>query len=473
LAQRILLINPAVFDTKFLWARWQEPTLLAKVANYYKGKGADLRYVDATANRLGPARLRRERVREFHLDGLPVSQWRFGESRASLRRQLRGLSKGGWLADVVVIECFVSFWWRGVREAAALAREAFPNARIAIIGQTEGLVRENPSLLSSAHLENVRAEAVDVLPMEIHKAAPDWALGPRPPLLGYLSLATGLRSAEAVVEDIQTGIAAGVRTFAFCDLGLLRHNDQAFADILRAVIAKKLKAKFVAPGTISVRDLVDRTELLPLMWQAGYRQIVFSDDRHAALTAPASWEAEDTLLRAYGSVIPLCAKAGFSYRTDALAAAISLGRNGENLMQRSAFLAAVAHTVGSVIIWPYQPTAEECRLAGVTEDRDLQNGKLFPLRHTSRATYRDYLNVLGLAVVLNSKHREHTFDFMGSGLIPTLFRKSLSRKAWEPDESIKGGLRLPVLPPRMTATPPPFLSAAVEPAESAMSVAEV
>jgi hypothetical protein len=473
LAQRILLINPAVFDTRFLWARWQEPTLLAKVSTYFKNQGADVRYVDATANRLGPGRLRRERVREFHLDGLPVSQWRYGESRASLRRQLRALAKGGWAADVVVIECFVSFWWRGVREAAVLARESFPNARVAVIGQTDALVQEKLSHVSSGHRKNVRAEAIDVLPMEIHKSAPDWALGLRPPLLGYLSLAAGLRTSEAVVEDIQTGVAAGVRTFAFCDLALLRHNDQAFADVLRAVIAKRLKVKFVAPGTISVRDLVDRTDLLPLMWQAGYRQIVFSDDRHAAVNEPASWEAEDALLGAYACVIPQCAKAGFSYRTDALAAAISLGRSSENLMHRSAFLASVAHTVGSVIVWPYQPTSEECRLAGATEDRDLQNGKLFPLRHTSSATYRDYLNVLGLAVVLNSKHREHTFDFMGSGLIPTLFRKSLSRKAWEPDENIKGGLRLPVLPPRMTATPPAFLSGAVEHADSAMSVAEI
>jgi hypothetical protein len=62
---------------------------------------------------------------------------------------------------------------------------------------------------------------------------------------------------------------------------------------------------------------------------------------------------------------------------------------------------------------------------------------------------------------------------MGRGLIPTLFRESLSRKAWEPDESIKGGLRLPVLPPRMTATAPAFSSAAVKPAESTMSVVEV
>jgi hypothetical protein len=127
-------------------------------------------------------------------------------------------------------------------------------------------------------------------------------------------------------------------------------------------------------------------------------------------------------------------------------------------MQRSAFLTGAAHVVGSVIVWPYQPTTTECLAAGLPRDRDLQNGKLFPLRRTSGASYRDYLNVLGLAVVLNSKHREHTFDFMGGGLIAGMFRNSLARQAWEPDASIKGSLRLPALPPKPNRNPATLVS---------------
>lgn len=447
MARRVLLVNPAVFDTKFLWARWQEPTLLAKISTHFKAIGADVRVVDATTDRKGPGRLRRERGRRFDMDGLPVFQWRYGESKPSLRRQLRGLSQERWLPDLVVIECFATIWWRGAREAAALARHAFPSARIIVVGCDSDLL-ETRDGVSPGKYESIRAEVISDLPLEIHKAAPDWMLGGRPPLLGYLSQASGLRSADAMVEDIETGLRAGVNTFAFCDPALVRHHSHVFERILEAVIAKKLRVRFVAPGTVAVHDFVDRLELLALMRRAGFRQIVFSDDRHAPVAGPASWEAERVMLESFAHVLPACVKAGFAQRTDAISATLSLGRPNENLMQRSAFLTAAAHVVGSVVLWPYQPTTAECLAAGLSRDRDLQNGKLFPLRHTSAASYRDYLNVLGLAVVLNSKHREHTFDFMGAGLIAGMFRKSLARRAWEPDASIKGGLRLPALPPK-------------------------
>jgi hypothetical protein len=447
LARRVLLVNPAVFDTKFLWARWQEPTLLAKISTHLRAIGADVRFVDATVNRKGPGQLRRERARRFDLDGLPVFQWRYGESEASLRRQLRSLLQERWSPDLVVVECFTTIWWRGAREAAALARRAFPDARIAVVGCDSDLV-EARTRSSTGKYESVRAEVVSNLPLEIHKAAPDWTLGGRPPLLAYLSHASGIRSRDAIIEDIEAGLRSGVSTFAFCDPALVRHHTGLFEEILETVIAKKLKVRFVAPGTIAVHDFVDRLELLPLMRRAGFRQLVFSDDRHSPVNGPASWEAEQSILDAFKLVLPACVKAGFAHRTDAISAALSLGRPGENLAQRSAFLTAMAHVVGSVIVWPYQPTPVECVAAGASADRELQNGKLFPLRHMSGASYRDYLNVLGLAVVLNSKHREHTFDFMGAGLIASMFRNSLARRAWEPDASIKGGLRLPAPPPK-------------------------
>ena len=446
MARRVLLVNPAVFDTKFLWARWQEPTLLAKISTHFKSLGADVRFIDATENRKGAARLRRERTREFTLDGLTVYQWRYGESEASLRREMRSLAKDGWVPDLVLIECFTSIWWRGVREAAILARAVFPSTRIAIVGATQEL--SNASRAANERLAFVRAEVIAALPLEIHKAAPDWTLGRRPPLLGYLSLASGLRSQDALLEDITAGVRGGITTFAFCDPAFVRHESNSFAAILDGVIARKLKVRFVAPGTMAVHDFVDRLELLPLMRRAGFRQLVFSDDRHSPTDGPASWEAEDSWLSALRHVIPACVKAGFSHRTDALAASVALGRANENLTQRAAFLTRAAHIAGSVIIWPYQPTPAECIAAGLHCDRELQNGKLFPLRQTSGVTYRDYLNVLGLAVVLNSKHREHTFDFLGPGMIAEMFRKSLARRAWEPDASIKGTLRLPALPPK-------------------------
>ena len=52
---------------------------------------------------------------------------------------------------------------------------------------------------------------------------------------------------------------------------------------------------------------------------------------------------------------------------------------------------------------------------------------------------------MGLAVVLNAKHRSRTFDFSADGLIPRLLRESVERRGWDPDPSVKGGLKLPLV----------------------------
>ncbi len=76
---------------------------------------------------------------------------------------------------------------------------------------------------------------------------------------------------------------------------------------------------------------------------------------------------------------------------------------------------------------------------------ELQNGKLYPFRNANGVSYREYLNLHGLAAVLNSKYREHTFDFLGDGLISNLLRDSIARGAWDPPEHLKGSLQLPIL----------------------------
>ncbi len=98
----------------------------------------------------------------------------------------------------------------------------------------------------------------------------------------------------------------------------------------------------------------------------------------------------------------------------------------------------MAHAIGSLVIWPYQPVPVECGDLPLED----QNGKLFPFRRDNGATYRDYLDLLGLAAVLNAKHRQRSFDFLGHGLVPSLFRQSLKDRAWEPTDEVKGSLRV-------------------------------
>lgn len=121
--QRILLLNPPVYDTRFHWARWQQPTLLLRLATHYKRAGAEVRLVDALT-RKPSERLRRERVGVIDLDGINVNKWRFGISRAALDNQLRELQRDGWQPDEVVVECFTTFWWGELQRRSPPRRTA-------------------------------------------------------------------------------------------------------------------------------------------------------------------------------------------------------------------------------------------------------------------------------------------------------------------------------------------------------------
>ena len=63
---------------------------------------------------------------------------------------------------------------------------------------------------------------------------------------------------------------------------------------------------------------------------------------------------------------------------------------------------------------------------------ELQNGKLFPFAEYNGVEYRDYMDVVGLAAVLNAKHRSHSFDFLGDSLVSRLVQSSLVNESWDP-----------------------------------------
>lgn len=427
----VLFVQPPVYDTRFPWGKWQQPISLLRYATKLKAAGGTVACVDALAGGKG-SRLRKEKWGTLDLDGQRVDRWRYGRSRNELLKEMRKIAAGGTHPDRIVVECATTFWWRGVREVVELAAEVFPGVSVEVTGVYAAQAPE--------HARSV-VGATPVAPApETWATSPDWSLTGGKVPIGYLHTAGGTRTANDLLEDILAGSRLGLTLFAFAEHGLAGDHPDLLASVLREVIARKpRRVAFVATGTIAPGELVAHPHLPKLMRQAGFRQIFFADDR--ALPAAAAAEFVDLCHRAAA----LCHEAGFRARSDELAAGISLGRASEDLDERARLLTEVSHALGSVVVWPYQPDPGECPAM----DLEDVNGKLFPLRHRNGATYRDYLNVLGLATVLNAKYREHTFDFLGDSLMARLFRDSLAREAWNPEETVKGSLQLPAPRPRL------------------------
>jgi len=429
---RVLLINPPVYDTRLHWSQWLQPLGLLKLATFAQRVEAEAKLVDALTHR-SDERIHRKRVAVLELDDSRVNKWRFGETNFALTRQLREFRKDGWYPDRVYIECLVTFWWEGAAEVAKIVSRVFPKATTYLIGPY--------GELAPHHAQEQMGEGAEMASLgpDVRYLPSDLSVCPQVPRFAYITLGAGHRDPEAVVAEITTKAEAfKVQSFAFVEHGIAGEHVETYSKVLELLATRPAKVNLYALGNISPADLVTHPDLAQLMRRAGYRQIVFADDRESPLG-----EAEDeALIEAYRKSALLLQQAGFPLRTDVLMGSICIGRSGEDLESRAALATHVVHHIGSIIPWAYQPAIDECP-GLLLED---QNGKLFPLRKHNGRKHRDYLDLLALATILNAKYREHTFDFLGDGLIPTLVRQSIAKRGWDPDPEVKGTLALPAKP---------------------------
>lgn len=426
--ERVLLINPAVFDTQFHWSDWQQPTNLLRISTYCRQIGADVKLIDVLA-KAGKERIKRKQIETLSLDGISVNKWRFGLARTELQKRMQELSRGDWSPHKIYVDGFTTIWWQGVQEAVECAKECFPDSRIILFGTY-------PLEALDHAREHIRAdEIIPHLSASFSSLPTDFSVCATTPKFAYISLDGGRRTSTEVVQEIVgKSVSSGVTQFAFEDHAVIRNHTTLYESVLWELADRKRKSKFYAFGNIYPSDLAQRPELATLMKSAGYRQIYFADDRDVAVGSAGDMQ----LVEDYANAALACTEAGFPKRSDALVAALSLGRPKEKIDDRTKVAAKVAHSLGSLIFWPYLPSHDQC------PDLELENrnGKLFPLRHQNGYEYGDYSYLLGLGVVMNSKHRTQTFDFGGEGIMSTYFRQSLSREAWNPDPAIKGSIKL-------------------------------
>jgi hypothetical protein len=433
--QRVLLVNPPIHDTRLPWQRWMQPTVMMRVSTAYRAQGAQIRVLDAMHCKVGE-RITRRRVDRIAVDGTTLNKWRFGMAPELMAARANAMADEGWMPDVVLIQGLTTFWWEGVAECAELVRKTWPKAIIAVLGVYPVLAEQH----ARTHVPD--AKLIRSLPERVLDLATDNDLFPEMGSFAYISLGSGGRTVDDVMVEISVKSRARVRVFAFEDHDAQRTHPFLFRKVLEALAASPSRVRrFRALGGIAASDVAWDASLPKLMHSAGFNYIHFADDRDLAANDPA---ADCEFLDANRRAAALCVAAGFPARTDQLSASLCVGRPGEDLEARSALLTRLAHHVGSVIVWPYQPRPDEC--PGM--DLEAQNGKLFPLRHKNETTYGEYVDFLGLAAVLNAKYRERSFDFMGPGLISRLLRESIGRRGWDPPQEVKGSLVLPVLVPK-------------------------
>lgn len=420
-ARRVLLVQPPLYDTRLYWSDFLQPVALLQLATALRRCGCDLRLLDALWVGQGEV-LKRQRVRQFHRDDVAVNYWRWGLPRGRLKQQMDSLKDTGWSPDDVYLLAGEAYQWEGSAEAAQLLRQAWPFARVLLVGQYPTTATEH----AWAH------SGVDVLLVgqlkELAGLPLDLSLTPAWPSHSHLAIDTPERPIDELISELRALAAPPDRKNRIAHIVLAGQDVLAgFPAQVRAVLEaardERLDVTFHAFGGIAPGALARDAGLAQLLFDAGLKQVIFSDGRDL----PPTTEALAHQLDDYGAAIEHCVAAGYRWRSDALVGAVCLGRPQERLKEVAAYLTELSHTAGSVIVRPYQPDPSECPGALPLEE---QNGKLFPFAPPGQ--YRDFLDLLGLSAVLNAKYRSRTFDFLGGGLIPRLVRQSLITESWRP-----------------------------------------
>jgi len=442
--RRVLLLNPPVYDVRYEWARWHQPTGLLQVGRLLQIKGYDVRLIDC-AQPARDGKLPRSKLGSVQIEGHNFIRWHFGLSWPQISARVQELREEGWIPDAVYVTCFTTFWWESVRDLISrVKREWFPQAQVLLGGVYATLEPEHAAEHTEADLIVVGSvkEARSLPPaLDLYTVPPKFT-----GLYLYNSQAVldveregvpgEARKPEDIVTEVADKVKLGVQHFAFFDEVIGSDAKAHFAGVLDLLAEQKLKIGLIALGNLTP-GIVDH-DLAQKMRAAGYRQVFLRCEarmHEAGVDYLSDLETYRTCVRA------LVESGGFRHRTDEITAMMLVGVPHENLEVVTERLIRLAHIVGSVNLVPYQFTPgtryaclHEPLLAG--RDGEIRpeklNCKFYPLARLAGARYADYAELTRLATLLNSKYRSRTFDFLGDGFIARMVQRSIRDEGWKP-----------------------------------------
>lgn len=413
--RRVLLINPPVYDLRLDWARWQQPCGLLHLGTALGQRGADVRLLDIVqAGTSDDGRVTRRQVEPCERDGENLTWWCFGLPWVDIGRLAQRWRADGWQPDEVWVTSLTSFWWRGAQEVIRRVKyDWWPQARVLLGGVY-------PTLFPDHAIANTDADLIVTGAVRGVMPIADLSLYERTPANAGVHLYGGERSADDVVAEIASLVYSGVREIALFDDVLPGPDPDRFDAVLQGIERRRLKLRLIVLGNLQARAVTEtraawlyaaNTTEVYLQWD----QALNGDMQHYARAA--------AFLETFG---------GFKPRTGALSAIVHAGWPGENIEETAAHLVQLSHAVGSVTVFPYQPTAQEGAQIGISSPDQL-NGKLFPFAAANGVRFGDYADLLRLAATLNSKYRDVTFDFLGDNLIAAMVRHSIRSQSWLPE----------------------------------------
>lgn len=421
---KVLLVNPPVVDTRYPWARWNQPLDLLKLGTLLEeDHGCDVRLFDFLLPDERGTLPRFKHVVDAGGESGARLWFRFGQPWKAFDSFLDHLLSQGWLPGTVWLTSLTSFWWQTIPLVAARVRSKLRDPRIIAYG--------NYPVLEAAHAMEA-CFGVDILVsdyLDLREWPADFSLygGSR---LGFRSL--DVRS-PSCTDEIADAVRHGVGHLAF-------FNDNIFADfetrlgaILEEVAANGWRLQF--HGICGIEPRSFPVEHVHLLAKAPFSELHLE---------PATNENGDIDEATYSRILSALEEAGYVHRrgggwqSDAhrvLSGFVWIGRPDENLDGLVGNAMRVHQLTGMAIPKLYSPTpgsVEHAQLKaarGDIEPEDISPHRL-PFAELNGISRDDYDDLFRLTALLNYKVRSSTFDFLGPSFLAQVVRDSLEAGRW-------------------------------------------
>ena len=316
MAPSLILINPWIYDFA-AYDLWSKPLGLFYLAGYLRACGFNIHLIDCLAvhhpalkDSALPARraygtgkfLREKAARSPALKPVPRSYSRYGIPKQLFVSALREAKP----PDAILVTSLMTYWYPGVTEAIAVAREVHPRTPVLLGGIYARLCEEHAIATSGADrvvagisLEGM-SKLLDVLldfGLGGGKAPPSSKGLPLPafdvvPGLDHVPLLTSTgcpyrceycashflnphfftQDPHRVLNEIlHWHRERGIRDFAFYDDALLVGFEKHLGLILEGLVKQDLGLRFHTPNALHVKEL--SPEAAELLWHAGFKTI--------------------------------------------------------------------------------------------------------------------------------------------------------------------------------------------------------
>jgi len=315
----LILVNPWIYDFA-AYDLWAKPLGLLYLAGYLRECGFKIHLIDCldvhhplmrdipsttppVRRSYGTGKFWREKVsKPSPLKHVHRSYSRYGITRQLFISELKRIKTPA----AILVTSMMTYWYPGVLEAIALARDIYPDVPVILGGIYARLCPEHAKKFSGADYvasEESLKDPESILKImhqfDIHEPGypPERVELPYPAFdmlyrIDYICLLTSIgcpyrcqycasrflsprfsrRDPTHIIEEIQYWHKDyGVQDFAFYDDALLVESDTHIGIVLEGIVKSNLNIRFHTPNALHVREI--SSDIARLLQQSGFRTI--------------------------------------------------------------------------------------------------------------------------------------------------------------------------------------------------------